>query len=342
MRKQLYLCLLACFVLSLYACSTTAMTIEDTDLFDLITKDNANSRDGNNIPQLHKATFKGNLEGARQLIENGANINAIVHTCGNTSAKDLKDTTALHIAAIQARRRMVELLLRNGAEVNAHANRGVTALHYAARQHKNSVVQTLLDYGADVHSLANGLTPLGAALTHSNNEHSASPISFSRKKISRVKMSDLYNNQNLRRLIKMLISKNPAHASLGGDSTPMTVSRWVYDYLMSTFENGKLEEQRKSDLDSRNPADIYEAAEYNYPGSLHQFLDQGSNINQRKNRLTVIGWALINNNNDIIRRLIEHDPTTYPVYESPKMQLSTWAFEFLLKYFKFCLAWQLT
>ncbi|MDR0590302.1 MAG: ankyrin repeat domain-containing protein [Puniceicoccales bacterium] len=76
----------------------------------------------------------------------------------NMSDKNVKNwdnngKTALHYAAKNGHKNVVQFLLDNGADVNAGAkgglNEGRTALHYAAENGHKKVVRFLLDNGAD-------------------------------------------------------------------------------------------------------------------------------------------------------------------------------------------------
>jgi ankyrin repeat protein len=77
--------------------------------------------------------------------------------------RDKGGETALHKAADNGWRRIVEMLLASGAEVNAVSHKGHTPLHRAARGHKGTL-ETLLAAGADVHAESNkGHTALHSA-----------------------------------------------------------------------------------------------------------------------------------------------------------------------------------
>ena len=65
----------------------------------------------------------GDLEKVKQLLENGADVNA----------GDKDDRTALMFAAGNGHKEVVELLIENGADVNAKNIMGKTALMSASR-----------------------------------------------------------------------------------------------------------------------------------------------------------------------------------------------------------------
>lgn len=59
---------------------------------------------------------EGDLEGMKELLESGTSVNF----------RDIDGRTALHVAACQGHRDVVELLLGNGAEVNVEDRWGST------------------------------------------------------------------------------------------------------------------------------------------------------------------------------------------------------------------------
>jgi ankyrin repeat protein len=86
-------------------------------------------------PALHWAAENGLLEIARQLLDQGSDVNV----------RDNFANTALHLAVRHPA--MVELLLARGAQVQARNAFGNTALHQAVGDRR--VVELLLAAGAD-------------------------------------------------------------------------------------------------------------------------------------------------------------------------------------------------
>ena len=72
---------------------------------------------------LFKAATEGNIKGIKQLIADGADVNA----------KDRNGSTTLHAAALTGHKEIVELLIANGADVNAKNDRGDTPLDAAIK-----------------------------------------------------------------------------------------------------------------------------------------------------------------------------------------------------------------
>ena len=115
-----------------------------------------NARSTGERTPLHNAASKGQLEVARFLLDNKAQV----------TAKDNSGSTPLHVAANNGHKAMVELLLGRGADVNARDNLQQTPLHLAASEGYQAVAEALLAHGADVNArYYRGSTPLhGAAV----------------------------------------------------------------------------------------------------------------------------------------------------------------------------------
>ncbi|KAM0293820.1 hypothetical protein ACHAO9_001506 [Fusarium lateritium] len=120
-------------------------------------------QDGNSDPNyrlqngdtaLHQACFHGCKEVAAQLLENGAELDAV----------NMSGDTALHLASMFDHGEMVAILIERGANVHAKAYLDQTPLHYASSTGHIHVARLLLDAGADPRSKsAHGYTPIVAA-----------------------------------------------------------------------------------------------------------------------------------------------------------------------------------
>jgi uncharacterized protein len=91
---------------------------------------------------LHFAAFFSQPEAAEELLNNGADPNAVA-TNGTRLA-------VINSAAASGNAELVKLLLREGANPDAQQEGGFTALHAAAQHNNAEMVQALLDAGADV------------------------------------------------------------------------------------------------------------------------------------------------------------------------------------------------
>ena len=91
---------------------------------------------------LHLAAFFSQPEAAQELLNNGADPNAVA-TNGTKLA-------VINSAAASRNAELVKLLLREGANPDAQQEGGYTALHSAAQQDNVEMVQALLDGSADL------------------------------------------------------------------------------------------------------------------------------------------------------------------------------------------------
>jgi ankyrin repeat protein len=136
---------------------------------------------------LHDAVRDGDLAQVKQLIAQGADVNAkakmgvtplhmaaswgreqvvelLVTTSADVNAKNDVGFTPLHYAASAGHTAMAEVLIAKGANVNARDLLSTTPLHYAAGEGHTAVAEVLIAKGADLNAKAEGgLTPLSNA-----------------------------------------------------------------------------------------------------------------------------------------------------------------------------------
>ena len=114
---------------------------------------------------LHKACEKGNIEAVKQFLADGADVNGKDDSYGGG--------TPLHMATIQDRKEVAELLIAKGSDVNAKNEEGYTPLHYAASNGHKEVTELLIAKGADVNAkIADGWTALDE-VTHPDNPNAS-------------------------------------------------------------------------------------------------------------------------------------------------------------------------
>ena len=127
------------------------------------------------------AIMKGDLDRVKNLIEEGADVNAkdeigraplhfvknkavaelLIAKGADVNARTKDGSTLLHTMAWNGNKEIAELLLENGADVNAKHKKGHTPLHFAVRTGKKEVVKLLLTNGALVNAKDEwGYTPL--------------------------------------------------------------------------------------------------------------------------------------------------------------------------------------
>ena len=98
------------------------------------------SKDG--FTALHLASFFGQEEAARILLERGAEVNVVARNANI-------HVTPLHSAAAGSHPGIVKLLLEHGADPNAAQDGGFTPLHSAAQNDDRESAEALLEAGAD-------------------------------------------------------------------------------------------------------------------------------------------------------------------------------------------------
>lgn len=138
-----------------------------------------------------EAVMRGDVEAVRQLIQEGAAVNAadelgytplmlavrkghelvvrvLMEAGADVRAVNLLDggRTALHYAGLHGRREIAQMLIAGGANVEARARGGMTPLGSAAAVGASEVVRVLIEAGAEVDAAQDerGWTPLMLAL----------------------------------------------------------------------------------------------------------------------------------------------------------------------------------
>ena len=109
-----------------------------------------------------EAAKKGDIEAVRQNIFAEVNVNAI----GGFFRR-----TALHFAAEEGHKEIVELLINHNADLNKKTSNGCAALHFAAEEDHKEIAELLIAKGADVNAKdEEGGTALDWAIRHKRTE----------------------------------------------------------------------------------------------------------------------------------------------------------------------------
>ena len=102
------------------------------------------------------AAEKGDLDGVKAAVENGADIEERGWTEG----------TALHCACLDGHTLVAEYLIERGAEINCRDKDGYLPIHMACWRGHLDTVKLLINKGSDFTSTSNyGTTPLDIAST---------------------------------------------------------------------------------------------------------------------------------------------------------------------------------
>ncbi len=108
------------------------------------------------------AVRQNRIDDVRELIQGGADVNAVDMFGGNTG---------LHWAAREGLSEMARLLLDNGARVEARNDEGQTPLHWAAAHGRKALLVTLIAHDANVNAIDRaGWTPLRWAQNQGQEE----------------------------------------------------------------------------------------------------------------------------------------------------------------------------
>ena len=111
---------------------------------------------------LHGLVAKGDFDGARKAIEQGADLEAKDPGTG---------ASVLHYAVMRGNPEILQLLLSKGVDVNSRTRNGTTPLHTAVLYNRYEVAETLLNKGAEVDAKSSsGATPLAIATTARNRD----------------------------------------------------------------------------------------------------------------------------------------------------------------------------
>jgi ankyrin repeat protein len=111
---------------------------------------------------LHGLVAKGDFDGARKAIEQGADLEAKDPGTG---------ASVLHYAVMRGNPEILQLLLSKGVDVNSRTKNGTTPLHTAVLYNRYEVAEMLLNKGAEVDAKSSsGATPLAIATTARNRD----------------------------------------------------------------------------------------------------------------------------------------------------------------------------
>ncbi|KAI0286410.1 ankyrin repeat-containing domain protein [Russula brevipes] len=93
-------------------------------------------RDGNRLGTvLHHASYDGQLEMVRLLLQAGADVNG----------KGFADQTPLHLAVIKGQTKVAQLLIQHGADANAKCEISFTPFQAATMYARHNIVQLMLE-----------------------------------------------------------------------------------------------------------------------------------------------------------------------------------------------------
>lgn len=131
MNKNIFLIILACFVLNISYIKKIVASSNEVDI----------SQQNELLNQeLLVAAQSWDINKIRKLIHNGANVNC----------KDRHGLSPLHYAAYKCNKDAIELLLEKGAAISAQSLSKFTPLHCAARSFSREILEVLINSGNDI------------------------------------------------------------------------------------------------------------------------------------------------------------------------------------------------
>ena len=113
-----------------------------------------NTRRNDNQTPLHLASYFGNVEIVRLLLDHGADPEANAE--GSMGSKPLHEVSYGKYKSLEDGVRVAQLLLERGADVNTRRNDHWTPLHIASYFGNAEIARLLLDHGADPEANAGG------------------------------------------------------------------------------------------------------------------------------------------------------------------------------------------
>ena len=276
----------------------------------LLTEYNLNSKMINNA--LFDAVHLGDIDIAKLLIENGADINT-QKKLGNTPLHKAKDSFGCGYI------KMSEFLIKNGADVNMQNHLGDTPLHRAVESARVDLVKLLIENGADVNIKNNaGNTPLvivmssdyspvetikllidNGAFINTQNNNGDTPLHLA------------VNKREYLQYIKLLIengadpdirnNKGKTFLDLCGPEKRKNIEDFLKDYSTS-------KETKSHEVVSIFDNALLDFAYYNNLIEVKKCVYSGKfDINVQDDKgYTPLMYAIINNNLSMVMFLIEH------------------------------------
>lgn len=130
-----------------------------------------NSLDRYNYTPLHFAALGGHVDTVKFLVESGAYVGITTKSRFIVDKDKNENHMALHLAAKEGHIDVVQILVEHGGDVDMKHDDGPTALYLAVLENKSDLTKYLVKKGADVNTKYNeGLTPLHLAASNGNLE----------------------------------------------------------------------------------------------------------------------------------------------------------------------------
>jgi ankyrin repeat protein len=242
--------------------------------------------------QFHQAAADGDIERVKQLISEGADVNA----------KDEGDNTPLCHAVRKGMMEMVQLLVKAGADVNAGS---WPPLCEAVDKNDIVIAKYLIGHGANVNS-PEDWTPLQEAPYIDNNIEMIELLIAKGANINAGEWTALHGavKEGRRDIVELLIQKGAdVNAKGKGGYTPLYYSIQKEDLDMAKLLITKSADINSKDNDGRTP--LHYALSTNKKGVAELLLAKNMDFKSKdKNGLTALHYAAVNEYQDIANMLL--------------------------------------
>jgi ankyrin repeat protein len=250
---------------------------------------------------LFQAAAEGDIKQVRLHISSGTNINertvsgdTALHYAAREGHKELvelliangAEITTVHIAAFLGDLRQVEVFLKKGIDVKDKDTAEYTALHFAARGRQREVIELLIAQGANVNAKdQQGQT----ALHYAAEAGDMGIVEFLIARDAEVNAKDQHNYTPLHRaaggghkdIVKLLLDNGvDVNASARWDYTPIYYAAWS-----GNTEIVELLVEKGADVNAKDEWDwtpLHYMAQYDYYRDMAEFLiAKGADVNTK-------------------------------------------------------------
>lgn len=235
------------------------------------------------VTQLGRAILADELDDVRQLLEEGADV----------QARGLDNLTPLSLAAVAGKQDSIDILLDYGADIEARDSDDQTALALAVLYGKEKAARILLDNGADIETKdKNGRTPLSLAasggfvhiLSLGSSKHGA----------------EIVNGQKEERYK----SNEQSNKSISIKTKAVQIDNEVYSALFQLLLDRGPE---INSADNFNQTALWWAVNYEHEYAVEKLLVNGANPDIIFNgHMSLLSWSIWNGYTSITTQLLEN------------------------------------
>ena len=247
-----------------------------------LTKASSNRHEGRELPELHLAAEKGNLDHVKGLAKKKKRLHERNYFGG----------TALTVATLHGHAKIVEYLLLRGSDVNTQTSKGYAPLHVAAKIGDKNIAEILLRRGGNVNlQTSEGYTPLFIACFCGKRElvrcFIGAKVNVNLAAVDGTTCLHSATEMGYDDLVSMLIKGNAnVNEVMCDGETPLHIAcRRGHARIVTLF----LDSGAETDLSTiQGVTPLHLACRYGHKDIVKQLLQAGSNV-QSKMTLTTDG-----------------------------------------------------